>query len=70
MRSDLIDIEVWVICTTRKAALVNSPETGCDDVWIPRSMFEWSSKEPESYDRDFTAEIMISKHFAEEKGLA
>lgn len=27
MRSDLIEIEVWVICTTEKAALVNSPET-------------------------------------------
>lgn len=70
MRSDLIDLEVWVICTTAKAALVNSPETGCDDVWIPKSMFEWFSDEPESYDRDFTAEIMISKQFAAAKGLA
>ena len=70
MRSDLIEIEVWVICTTAKAALVNSPETGSDDVWIPKSTFEWSEREPESYERDFTAEITISKHFAEEKGLA
>lgn len=70
MKSDLIDIEVWVICTTEKAALVNSPETGSDDVWIPKSMFDWSSREPESYDRDFSADIMISKQFAEAKGLA
>lgn len=70
MRSDLIEIEVWVICTTEKAALVNSPETGSDDVWLPKSMFEWSERRFDDKERDFAADIQISKRFAEEKGLA
>jgi hypothetical protein len=67
MRSDLLDLEVWVHHQTAAAALVSGIGANSEKVWLAFSMFEWST-EPAGLTGP--AEISIPRRTAEEKGLA
>jgi len=67
LRSDLLDLEVYVHHITERAALLSSDSTGGEEVWVPLSLFEWAV-EPKTTPGD--GEITISKRIAEQKGLA
>lgn len=68
MRSDLLDLEVYVHHLTEKAALLTSLEGGAVKEWVPLSWFEWACEPTHGTHGD--AEITISRSRAEEKGLA
>lgn len=68
MRSDLLDIEVYVHHVTERAALITCLETNASKVWVPLSWFEWASEPKDGTRGD--AEITISRSRAQEKGIA
>lgn len=64
MKSDLIDIEVYVFHRTEKAALIENEGANSGKVWVPLSVVDLE-KDGRGY-----MQATLPKPLAEEKGLA
>lgn len=69
MRSDLLDLEVYIHQATDKAVLISSDNTAGEKVWLPFSWFEFHT-DPQTGDGFGEAVITISRGRAADKGLA